>query len=94
MSGQSPDPYYIEAVRMLEQAGQSLAALSKLNPECDWLREALLENYCVLALCHSKVGRNADAAKIVNNDVQPLIAALSEQQADPTVWSPSAAKPV
>jgi tRNA A-37 threonylcarbamoyl transferase component Bud32/tetratricopeptide (TPR) repeat protein len=81
--GQSSDPYYIEAVRMLEQAGQSLAALSKLNPECDWLREALLENYCVLALCHSKVGRNADATKIVNDDLQPLVATFAKQQADP-----------
>jgi tetratricopeptide (TPR) repeat protein len=83
MSGQSPDPYYSEAVRMLEQAGRSLAALLKQNPARDWLREALLEAYCELASCHSKVGRNADAAKIVNHDVQPLIAALSEQQADP-----------
>jgi tRNA A-37 threonylcarbamoyl transferase component Bud32 len=81
--GQSPDPYYSEAVRMLEQAGESLAALLKQNPACDWLREALLEDYCELASCHSKVGRNADAAKIVNHDVQPLIAALSEKHADP-----------
>jgi tetratricopeptide (TPR) repeat protein len=80
--GQSPDPYYREAVTILEQAGRSLAALLRQNP-CDWLREALLEDYCDLAVCHSKVGRNADAAKIVNDDVQPLIAALSEQQADP-----------
>ena len=78
--GQSADPYYREAVRMLEQAGQSLAALLKQNPACDWLREALLEDYCVLASCHSKVGRNADAAKIVNDDVQSLVAALSKQQ--------------
>jgi tRNA A-37 threonylcarbamoyl transferase component Bud32/tetratricopeptide (TPR) repeat protein len=81
--GQSSDPYCIEAVRMLEQADQNLAALLKQNPECDWLREALLENYCVLALCHSKVGRNADATKIVNNDLQPLVATFAKQQADP-----------
>jgi tetratricopeptide (TPR) repeat protein len=83
MSGQSPDPYYVEAVRMLEQAGQTLAALLKQNPDRDWLREALLENYCALALWHSKVGRNADAAKIVCDAVQPLVAALSKQQGDP-----------
>jgi hypothetical protein len=81
--GQSPDPYYMEAVRMLEQAGQSLAAHLKQNPACDWLRDALLEDYCERAWCHSKVGRNADAAKIVHDDVQPLVAALSKQQGDP-----------
>jgi tRNA A-37 threonylcarbamoyl transferase component Bud32/tetratricopeptide (TPR) repeat protein len=80
--GQSPDPYHRQAVRLLEQAGQSLAALLKQNPTCDWLREAMFEAYCEVVLCHSKVGRNADAAKIVNNDMQPLIAALSEQHAD------------
>ena len=81
--GQSPDLYYMEAVRLLEQAGQSLAALLKQNPECDWLREALLEDYCELASCHSKMGRDADAAKIVNNDLQPLVATFAKQQADP-----------
>jgi tetratricopeptide (TPR) repeat protein len=81
--GQSSDPYYIEAVRMLEQADQNLAALLKQNPECDWLREALLENYCVLALCHSKVGRNANAAKIVNDDIQPFVTTFTKQQVDP-----------
>jgi tRNA A-37 threonylcarbamoyl transferase component Bud32 len=79
----SSDPYYTEAVRMLEQTGQSLAALLKQNPACDWLRDALLEDYCVLASCHSKVGRNADAAKIVKADVQPVVAAFSKQQVDP-----------
>jgi tRNA A-37 threonylcarbamoyl transferase component Bud32 len=81
--GESPDPHYRQAVRMLEEAGQSLRALLKQNPARDWLREALLEAYCELASCHSKVGRNADAAKIVNHYVQPPIAALSERQADP-----------
>jgi hypothetical protein len=82
--GQSPDSSYSEAVRILEQGGQGLTALLKQNPALDWLREALLEDYCELVFCHSRVGRNAEAARIVNNDVQPLIAALSEQQADPT----------
>jgi eukaryotic-like serine/threonine-protein kinase len=81
--GRSPDPYYMEAVRMLEQAGQSLAAILKQDPACDWLRDALFEDYCVLASCHSKVGRNADAAKIINDDVLPLVAAISKQHADP-----------
>ena len=80
--GQSPDPNYREAVRMLEQAGQRLATLLKQNPNRDWVREALLEDYCELALCHWKVGRNAEAAKIVNDNMQPLIAGFSERQAD------------
>jgi hypothetical protein len=74
--GQSPDSSYSEAVRILEQGGQGLTALLKQNPALDWLREALLEDYCELVFCHSRVGRNAEAARIVNNDVQPLIARL------------------
>jgi tetratricopeptide (TPR) repeat protein len=81
--GQSSDPYYIEAVRMLEQAGKSLTALLKQNPTQEWLRDALLEDYCELALCHSKVGRSANAAKIVNDDIQPFVTTFTKQQADP-----------
>jgi tRNA A-37 threonylcarbamoyl transferase component Bud32 len=81
--GQSQDPYYREAVSVLKQAGQSLAALLKQNPDRDWLREALLEDYCGLAVCHSKVDRNADAAKVIQDDLEPLIAALSGEHADP-----------
>lgn len=81
--GQSQDPYYREAVPVLKQAGQRLAALLKQNPDRDWLREALLEDYCGLAVCHSKVGRNADAAKVIQDDLGPLIAALSGERADP-----------
>jgi tRNA A-37 threonylcarbamoyl transferase component Bud32/tetratricopeptide (TPR) repeat protein len=81
--GPAPDASYREAVRRLEHAGQGLADLWKRNPACDWPRNALLEAYCELALCHAKVGCNVDAARIVKHDVQPLIAALSAQQVDP-----------
>jgi tetratricopeptide (TPR) repeat protein len=81
--GTSSDPYYVEAVRMLEQAGKSLSALLKQNPTQEWLRDALLEEYCELALCHSTVGRNANAAKIVNDDIQPFVTTFTKQQADP-----------
>jgi tetratricopeptide (TPR) repeat protein len=82
MGGQSADPYYAEAVALFGQAGKRLAALAKQHPDGDWLRPALLEAHCSLAVCHWKVGRTAQAEHTFRDKVRPLAALVNQHPAD------------
>jgi tetratricopeptide (TPR) repeat protein/tRNA A-37 threonylcarbamoyl transferase component Bud32 len=63
MDGQSSDPYYREAVQLLEQAGDQLANLLETTPTSYDLWGTFKESRCALALCHWKVGDRAQAEK-------------------------------
>jgi tetratricopeptide (TPR) repeat protein len=80
---QSTDPYYLQAVRLLEQAGRSLNALSKEEPQRGWLQELLLEDYCYLALCHAKAGETARAEQTANDQVCVLATPLDAERIEP-----------
>ncbi|HEV3298090.1 MAG TPA: serine/threonine-protein kinase [Planctomycetaceae bacterium] len=55
------DPYYLEAVPLLDRAGRRLNALLAHEPTGGLLCNLLLENDCCLALCHAKAGETAKA---------------------------------
>jgi tetratricopeptide (TPR) repeat protein len=71
---QHEGPYYREAVALYEKEGIRLAASVESHPEADWLREALLENYCTLALCYWKTGHAALGEQVIQNRVRRMIA--------------------
>jgi tetratricopeptide (TPR) repeat protein len=72
IQGPSTDPYYLQAVSHFERAAKRLNAMLKREPQRDWLRDLLLEDYCYLALCHGKVGRTAKAEQACK-DCLPLL---------------------
>jgi tRNA A-37 threonylcarbamoyl transferase component Bud32/tetratricopeptide (TPR) repeat protein len=80
---QPTDPYYLQAVLLLEQAGRRLNALVKQEPQSDWLRELLLEDYCYLALCHAKTGQTARAEQAANDRVCVLATPLAAERIAP-----------
>jgi tetratricopeptide (TPR) repeat protein len=67
------DPYYVEAVPLLEQADARLKSLTRELPAQRWLVDLLLKNYCCLAQCHVKAGQAAKAVE-ASNDCLKLIA--------------------
>ncbi len=71
---QLDDPYYREAVALYEKEGTRLATLVDQHPEADWLRDALLENYCTLALCHWQTGHATLGEQVIQDRVRRLIA--------------------
>jgi serine/threonine protein kinase len=64
--GQSSDPYYLEAVPLLEQAGAKLKSLIVQRPADRWLGDLLLNVYCCLADCHARTGQAAKAVAASN----------------------------
>ena len=82
MGGQPADPYYTEAVALFGQAGNRLAALGRKHPDSTWLRYALLETYCFLAVCHWQAGRAAQAEHAFQHRVRPLVAQVREHPID------------
>ena len=83
IQGQHADPFYLQAVPLLEQSGRRLNALLKQEPESDWLRELLLEDYCSLALCHVKAGQTAKAEQASQDCVSVLTAPLDRERIEP-----------
>ncbi len=83
MEGQAQDPYYVRVVPLLQRTGTYLAELDLKHPGSEWLCEAQLESYCCLAICHANAGRKALAEEACRGHVQPLVAKLIDQQADP-----------
>ena len=83
MGKQPADPYYVQAVPLLQRAGERMAALLERNPGSDWISEALLENYCCLAACHSKTGHSREAEQTCKDYVRPLVTALVDERDDP-----------
>jgi serine/threonine protein kinase/tetratricopeptide (TPR) repeat protein len=80
---QPADPYYVQAVPLLQHAGERMAALLERNPGSDWISEAVLENYCCLAACHSKTGHSREAEQTCKDYVRPLVTALVDERDDP-----------
>lgn len=74
--------HYHQAVSLFEQVGKRLAAMSKQNPGSNWIREALVENYCALAACHVKAGEIAKAQRTYKECVDPLATFLIDQRMD------------
>jgi tetratricopeptide (TPR) repeat protein len=66
------DPYYREAVACYEREGTRLAGIVSQHPDADWVRQALLENYCSLALCHWRAGQTARGQQVIQEQVRPL----------------------
>jgi serine/threonine protein kinase/tetratricopeptide (TPR) repeat protein len=83
MGKQPADPYYVQAVPLLKHAGECMAALLERSPDSDWISEALLENYCCLAACHSKTGHSREAEQTCKDYVQPLVTVLVDERDDP-----------
>jgi tetratricopeptide (TPR) repeat protein len=83
MRNQASDPYYREAVTLIEEAGPYLAALSELHPSDDKLRLVLLDHYCFLARCHANAGATAPAQKTCRDKLLVLAKAFTERAADP-----------
>jgi tetratricopeptide (TPR) repeat protein len=79
MAGQPTDPYYTEAVGLLGQTAGRLAALTHQHPNEEWLRYALLEAHCFLAVCHWNAGRAAEAEHSFHKQVRPLAERMSQQ---------------
>jgi tetratricopeptide (TPR) repeat protein len=67
IQGGPSDPYYLEALSLLEQADRRLKSLTQEMPAHGWLRDLLLKNYCCLALCHIKAGQASKAIEASNN---------------------------
>jgi serine/threonine protein kinase len=80
---QPADPYYVQAVPLLQHAGERMAALLERSPGSDWISEALLENHCCLAACHSKTGHSREAEQTCRDHVRPLVTALVDERDDP-----------
>jgi serine/threonine protein kinase/tetratricopeptide (TPR) repeat protein len=74
------DPYYIRAASAFERAGKRLGELVVQNPGCHWLRQALLENYCWLAMCHARAGQARCVEQIYQDRLRGLIASLEEHR--------------
>jgi tetratricopeptide (TPR) repeat protein len=67
----------------LQRTAAQLADLDRQHPGSDWLCDAQLETYYYLAICHSVAGRKTLAEETCRGHVQPLVAKLIDQQADP-----------
>jgi serine/threonine protein kinase len=80
---QTQDTYYAQAVGGFEEIGKLLAAHFQEYPDHNWLGELLLENYCALALCHTKMGRNAKAQQIYEDHIRALATRMIEQPNEP-----------
>jgi tetratricopeptide (TPR) repeat protein len=72
IQGGAADPYYQQAVPLLEKGTQRIETLLKRGPQNDWLRAALLQGYCCLASCHVKAGQAAKADRIATDRVSAL----------------------
>lgn len=83
IQGPSTDAYYLQAVPLLEQIGRGLEAFVRKEPQSEWLRGFLLDNYCCLALCHAKVGQRLKAEQIANEKVAALATPLDLRQIEP-----------
>jgi tetratricopeptide (TPR) repeat protein len=83
MEGQAQDPYYARAVPVLQRTATYLADLDRQHPGSDWLCDAQLETYFCLAVCHLNAGRKSLAEETCRGHLQPLVARLSDRQADP-----------
>jgi serine/threonine protein kinase len=84
LMGKEPaDPYYIQAVGLLKNTGERLTALIREHPDSDWISEALLENYCCLAACHSKAGHSQEAEETCRQHVRPLVEILVNERTEP-----------
>jgi tRNA A-37 threonylcarbamoyl transferase component Bud32/tetratricopeptide (TPR) repeat protein len=78
MRGESPDPYYSEAISLLEHICKRLSSLLEGEQGRDWLCRMLLANNTTLALCHWKAGRTTQAEQTYANRVRPLVMRVSE----------------
>jgi len=56
MQERTTDPFYLDAVTLLEQVGGQLAKLSEAHPEMLWYYAGALKCFDRLALCHVKAG--------------------------------------
>jgi len=70
------DPYYLEAVPLLDRA-RRLNALLAHEPTGGLLCDLLLENCCCLALCHAKAGETAKAEQAAH-DCAGILAMLPD----------------
>lgn len=69
---QRSDPYYVEAVPLFEQVGAHFDSLLKVDSAVDVVWREILESYCTLILCHSKVGRSDASKRILEDNVLPM----------------------
>jgi hypothetical protein len=83
IQGPSADAYYLQAVPLLEETGRGLEAMVTKEPQSEWLRGFLLDNYCCLALCHAKVGQKPKAEQIASEKVAALATPLNLRQIEP-----------
>jgi serine/threonine protein kinase len=77
------DPYYLQAVVILDQTCQRLKTILSQAPQCGWLRDVLLEDYCCLALCHAKAGQTAKAERAAHDCDSVLAIRLDGEQSRP-----------
>jgi serine/threonine protein kinase/tetratricopeptide (TPR) repeat protein len=82
MTGDSADPYYTAAVARLGEAADRLTARTHKHPGNACLRHMRLGVYGYLAACHWKADRTAQAEAVFDNQVQPLLAQISQHPAD------------
>jgi tetratricopeptide (TPR) repeat protein len=82
VTGQPTDPNYTEAVTRFERAAHGLTALLQQDPDGNWLRHALLESYCSLAVCHWKAGRPSLAEQTLQQRLRPLVAQAGQHGSD------------
>jgi serine/threonine protein kinase len=73
IQGAAADPYYKEAVLLLENSAQRVEALRKREPENDWLRAVVMQGYCCLTLSHARAGQAAKAEQIANDKISALV---------------------
>ena len=83
MERKAQDPYYVRVVPALQRTGAHLAELDRQHPGSDWLCGAQLETFYCLAICHSNAGQITLAEETCRGRIQPLVAKLLDQQADP-----------
>ena len=77
------DPYYLQAVVILDQTCRRLKTILSQAPQCGWLRDVLLEDYCCLALCHAKAGQTAKAERAALDCDSMLAIRLNGEQSRP-----------
>jgi tetratricopeptide (TPR) repeat protein len=83
IDGKPSDPYYVQAVPLLERSTRLLKANLKEQPQGGWLRDLLLEDYCCLALCHGKAGQTAQANQASLDCVFLLTTPLDMERIEP-----------
>jgi serine/threonine protein kinase len=77
------DAYYTQAVGLFEEIGKRLATLLQQYPDRDWLGLMLLENYCSLALCHTKMSQNTRAEQTYQEHIRALATRIIERPNEP-----------